>query len=140
MTTLKKQCRICKLAPGINGFHKNKAFRDGYSSTCKKCANSKVRRNYDPKKKKSQHLKYSYGITIEEYNSKLENQDNGCAICGIKIPGGRGNHFYIDHNHLTGQVRDLLCHNCNFVIGYAKESIDILDATITYLKIWGERK
>jgi hypothetical protein len=79
-----------------------------------------------------------YGITLEEYHSKLEQQGDGCAICGIKIPGGNGKNFYVDHNHATGQVRDLLCHNCNFVIGYAKEDVDILKAVVQYLETWRE--
>lgn len=105
---------------------------------CKACHNLKTRKSYNPEKRKRYHLKYLYGITLEEYQDKLEKQGNGCAICGVKIPGGNGKHFYVDHNHTTGQVRDLLCHNCNFVIGYAKEDIDILQAVIRYLEIWGD--
>ena len=125
-------CKSCKGLLPLSEFYvserKNgKIYRP---RTCKKCVNKKSRDNYDPRKKKSEHLKYLYGITLDEYNSKLENQGNGCAICGIKIPGGRGTHFYVDHNHTTGKVRDLLCHNCNFILGYAKEDIDILRAVI----------
>lgn len=133
-----KQCRTCLLVLPLDKFHKNSAYADGINTICKWCHNTNVRANYDPVKKKSQHLKYLYGITLEDYNSKLERQGNGCAICGIKIPGGNGKHFYVDHNHRTGQVRDLLCHNCNYVIGYAKEDIDILKAVIQYLETWRE--
>ena len=108
-------------------------------AVCKLCYNKKVRQWYNPTKRKNYHLKRLYGITLEEYKEKLANQGEGCAICGVKIPGGNGTHFYVDHNHTTGQVRDLLCHNCNFVIGYAKEDIDILKAVINYLEIWGEQ-
>jgi len=84
-------------------------------------------------------LKALYGITIEEFNAKMEEQHNKCAICGTDTPTGNGTYFYVDHNHTTGQVRDLLCHNCNYVIGYAKENKDILLSVIEYLSKWEVR-
>ena len=136
--TNEKQCRMCLLILPMDKFHKDTARKDGRTTSCRLCHNERRRATYNPDKKKSYHLKYLYGITIEEYNEKLERQGGGCAICGIKIPGGKGSHFYVDHNHTTGQVRDLLCHNCNFVIGYAKEDIEILRAVARYLAIWSE--
>ncbi len=134
-----RECKDCKKELSLSEFYisERKNGRTYRPRACKKCINKKARDNYDPKKKKSDHLKYLYGITLQEYNSKLERQNGGCAICGIKIPGGKGTHFYVDHNHTTGQVRDLLCHNCNFILGYAKENKDILNAVIQYLDIWG---
>ena len=131
-----KRCRTCKVIHPISNFNKSKGSSDSLMAICRTCYNKKIRNKYDPVKKKAQHLKYMYGITREEYDEKLERQGNGCAICGIKIPGGNGQHFYVDHNHVTGQVRDLLCHNCNFVIGYAKEDIEILRAVARYLDVW----
>ena len=131
-----KQCRVCLLVLPLDKFHNDAARKDGKANSCRLCYNANTRAKYDPAKKKAQHLKYLYGITIEEYNEKLERQGNGCAICGIKIPGGNGKHFYVDHDHATGQVRDLLCHNCNYVIGYAREDIEILRAVARYLDVW----
>ena len=82
-------------------------------------------------------LKHTYGITREEYDSKLHEQENGCAVCGTKVPGGKGS-FYVDHNHTTGQVRGLLCHWCNFMIGQCKEDPEILRSGIDYLKKWSQ--
>ena len=133
-----RSCKDCGVFYDPEMFYKKIDGKNGLYPRCKPCHNSKTRKSYDPVKRKANALKYNYGITLEEYNLKLDNQDYGCAICGVKIPGGNGKHFYVDHNHLTGQVRDLLCHNCNFVIGYAKEDIDILTAVINYLEIWGD--
>jgi hypothetical protein len=138
MTPKDRRCRKCLLILSPNKFNKNSSYKDGKDTVCKLCFNANTRKNYDPKKKKNFHLKYLYGITFEDYEVKLKRQGGGCAICGTKIPGGRGKHFHVDHNHFTGQVRDLLCHNCNFVIGYAKEDTDILQAVIQYLEIWGD--
>jgi hypothetical protein len=102
---------------------------------CKFCHNEKVRGKYNPLARKKHKLKYNYGITLEEYNAKLEEQLGVCAICKGDKPGGNGD-FYVDHNHTTGQVRGLLCHWCNFMIGQSKENPEILSAGIDYLKKW----
>lgn len=134
-----KQCKTCREILPLSDFYTSSSKGSKYKyGSCKICTNKQVRKKYDPLKRKSYHLKRLYGITLEDYEEKLARQDNGCAICGAKIPGGNGTHFYVDHNHTTGQIRDLLCHNCNFVIGYAKEDTDILKAVINYLEIWGD--
>ena len=82
-------------------------------------------------------LKYNYGITIEDYDNKLKEQNNCCAICKSDKPGGNGD-FYVDHNHTTNQVRGLLCQWCNFMIGQSKESPEILRSGIDYLQKWDQ--
>jgi len=57
-------------------------------------------------------------------------QSGRCAICGDP-PGKRGLH--LDHDHLTGIVRGLLCHRCNFGIGLFRDSEELLMRAITYL-------
>ena len=135
MTT--KTCSRCDATLDLKEFYKAKAWKDGFMSWCKRCHNNAVRLAYSSSKRKNFHLKYLYGITLEEYESKLKEQDNKCAICKSPEPGGKGN-FYVDHNHTTKEVRALLCHWCNFMIGQSKESIEILQAGIEYLKKWGE--
>jgi len=78
--------------------------------------------------------KYKYGITADEYSRKLIAQGGVCAICGTTNKNGYALH--VDHNHITGELRDLLCHNCNNVIVQAHEEIPRLLAVIEYLKKW----
>ena len=42
----------------------------------------------------------------------------------------------VDHDHATGQVRDLLCHNCNRALGLLQDSIKTVEAALNYLKKW----
>ena len=78
-------------------------------------------------------LKYSFGISLEEYNQLLEKQEYRCAICRKeKIENGRS--FAVDHDHKTGRVRGLLCTSCNCGIGFLRDSKDLLLRAITYLK------
>lgn len=41
--------------------------------------------------------------------------------------------MYIDHNHTTGEVRGLLCSNCNTILGLCNDNIIILQSAISYL-------
>jgi hypothetical protein len=74
-----------------------------------------------------------YGITLEDYNAMFAEQGGKCAICGAhqsELPAP----LFVDHNHETGQVRKLLCRNCNLVLGFARDNIEILKVAISYLK------
>lgn len=42
--------------------------------------------------------------------------------------------FCVDHNHNTGTVRGLLCHNCNSSLGLLKENVSILEKMIKYIE------
>jgi hypothetical protein len=67
------------------------------------------------------HLKKTFGITLEQYDAMLMKQGRRCAICNTTDPRGRGKKettWDIDHNAKTGEVRGLLCHPCNLVLGY----------------------
>lgn len=44
-----------------------------------------------------------------------------------------GTSLYVDHDHVTGAVRALLCHNCNFMLGHAKDRPDLLMVAAAYL-------
>lgn len=78
-------------------------------------------------------------ISIEEYKNMFIEQENKCAICRkeekkISYKSGKVSRLSLDHCHKTNKVRKLLCHNCNILIGASKESIDILQEAINYLK------
>jgi len=68
----------------------------------------------------------------------LADQDGVCAICGGP-PNGRGEHFYVDHDHETNDVRGLLCCNCNSGLGHFKEDPAKLQAASDYLRTWNVR-
>lgn len=74
-----------------------------------------------------------HGLSLEAYDSMLENQGGGCAICGTKTPGARTGVFAIDHCHKTGRVRGLLCTNCNNGIGRFHDDPDRLQRAARYL-------
>lgn len=73
-------------------------------------------------------LKRKYGLTVAQYDQMYWAQQGCCYICSAHTK------LSVDHNHLTGHVRRLLCQCCNALIGMAKESILILSNSIQYLK------
>ena len=75
-------------------------------------------------------LKMKYSITLEDYQQMCEKQNNLCAIC--HEPDTRD--LSVDHNHITGKVRGLLCQYCNLAIGNMKEDIVRLQSAIEYLR------
>lgn len=72
-----------------------------------------------------------YGLTYDEYLKILEQQNHSCAICNITTSGTR--EWHVDHCHITGKVRGVLCHNCNLLLGHSKDNVKILQKAIQYL-------
>ena len=80
-------------------------------------------------------LSSKYRITEQRYFEILEKQIGLCAICGSDSPRRKGSkNFTVDHDHTTMEVRGLLCHPCNVMLGLAKDNIEILETAIKYLK------
>ena len=86
---------------------------------------------------KNGHLKYYFGITLEEYQKMLISQKGVCAICGLPETSvsnsGKIKMLSVDHCHRTNRVRGLLCNNCNRGIGMLQENIETLQAAIKYI-------
>ena len=78
------------------------------------------------------HARKTYGITIEDYRALELAQNGRCAICGGP-PTGRGR-LHLDHDHVTGRVRGLLCSACNTGLGGLKDDPSLLHAAIDYLE------
>lgn len=67
-----------------------------------------------------------------------------CAICRREPPvivrkkRGVCKKLYVDHCHASGVIRGLLCHNCNFGLGYFKDDPERLFSAIEYLRRFSE--
>ena len=55
-----------------------------------------------------------------------------CALCRTDTPRGQGG-WHVDHDHVTGQIRGLLCQGCNIAIGLFAHDEQVLTAAISYL-------
>jgi len=72
-----------------------------------------------------------YGITLVEYREMAALQNGLCAICGEVCKSGRV--LAVDHDHVTGVNRGLLCIRCNNGLGNFRDDLDLLTAAINYL-------
>lgn len=78
-------------------------------------------------------LKSRFGITVEEYTSMFNSQQGCCSICNKHQSDFRRN-FAVDHCHITGKVRGLLCVNCNTAIGKLNDNPELLRSALSYLE------
>jgi len=151
-----KLCPKCNTVKNFSEFSKDNRRADRLFYTCKTCANaysknryesdkkrfcedSKRRHNLDKSKHKNSCLKKSYGIDLFQYKELLARQGGVCAICLQKenIIDSRTKEFKqlsVDHDHVSGKVRGLLCHNCNRAIGLLKDDVNKLQRALEYLR------
>lgn len=113
-----------------------------YKDPEKKLANAKAYREAggqikwrkaNPDKVKSYWLKYQYDITLKRHKQMYIDQGGCCGVCGKPIEYEDAD---TDHNHLTGKVRGLTCHQCNLGLGMFfvdAKGIELLKQAIKYM-------
>lgn len=119
-------CTRCKIPKELSEYKFRKDLNK-LSVRCKECDSFCVKASF-------------FKVTPEYLTGFVESKNHECGICGIpeeeaKKANKKTKHYglYIDHNHSNNALRGILCHNCNLVIGHAKDSIDILRKAIDYL-------
>ena len=139
-----KSCIICSVYQSIDLFYKN-LNKDKHFNICKKCHYNRYtewRKNPDNLKKVIQYrrnaaFKRRYGITLEQYEQMVKDQNNQCLICerqpdGYGAPQSRV--LSVDHCHTSGKIRGLLCHRCNTALGALREDTDIIKKALAYIE------
>lgn len=81
-----------------------------------------------PRKYKND-LARRYNMTPRVYEAIKVGQGNKCAICQQY-----SERLNLDHCHTTGRNRGFTCHNCNALLGFAKDDPEILEAAAKYLR------
>ena len=85
----------------------------------------------------SSYLRRNYGITYDEWLSLYVSQGGRCKICGstgFKLHDNCQLLLVVDHNHKTGDIRGMLCHNCNRALGLLQDSEHNLRSALLYLE------
>lgn len=138
-----KRCSRCKELKEFDQYSSHDNKKDGLYCFCKPCA-ADYRREYQrtPKARidrRGQNLKKKYKIDESEFEAMLFTQKGVCAICGQKetVIGGRTADaelpLSVDHDHQTGEVRGLLCHQCNHGLGNFQDNMNLLLQAMAYL-------
>lgn len=98
-------------------------------------ASTKAWRAANPDRVRAQFRRLRYGVTREEFEAMLVEQDGKCAICRKPPPAGRV--LEVDHDHRTMKVRGLLCGACNRRVGHYEHPDH--DRILSYLRKHGSR-
>jgi hypothetical protein len=137
----KKNCSRCGTEKELSEFYRDKRRKNGRSSWCRLCwvAFAKQRRDAKgPRGRKDEDLRLLYGITIQDYERMLREQNKVCAICKSKERifshvSKKPQRLSVDHDHGTGKVRGLLCSRCNKALGLFFDDTALLTAATAYL-------
>ena len=115
-------CIDCKQFKPLDQYYINKS---GKTSVCKECSHKRASKYH-----KSTYRYAKYGISKEDFDKMISDQNNVCKICNQELT----EEIHIDHCHLTEKVRGILCGKCNKGLGQFNDNIEILTNAIKYLK------
>ena len=119
-----KVCSTCLKRKKVSEYNHLKKARDGYNSMCRDC-------------QKVSKIKSLYKTTLKEAKRLYKESLHGeCMICKLSAKEHikrYGKPLYIDHCHLQGNVRGVLCNQCNTALGQVRDNPDILFKMIDYL-------
>ena len=121
--TNKEQLTAYKKEYKKNNKEKTSAYNKEYYETNKeqRSAYSKRWNGNNKEYLAAQHREKKYGISPEDYDTMLKEQDNKCKICLVSFTTLKPQNIHVDHCHTTKQVRGLLCNLCNMGLGTFKD-------------------
>jgi Recombination endonuclease VII len=147
-------CTACNIYKLFDKFYKDRHNPHGFTTRCQSCMRAydfarrgtpegkivsqrrwKEWRENNPEKYRDQWMR-KYGITSAQYDAMYANQNGKCLICETTSPrrtGPRGRNLHIDHCHVHGKIRGLICGHCNAGLGQFRESATLLFKAAHYL-------
>lgn len=158
-----KRCSKCGVLKPLTEFHAKNGSSEKKHSHCKPCQRKmtteykygsqekreayqqreRIRKSLPENRRKTRDykLRKAYGVTLEYVERLVVEQGGLCGVCkttpvvAIDRDCGKGNgRSHVDHDHITGQVRGVLCGLCNYMLGAAKDDPRILMNAISYLE------
>lgn len=124
-----KICKQCKLEKPINDFYKPQQESKYNHVRCKICIDNSIKdkqkqyRFNNKDKMQKYYIKRKYGISFEQKNQMIIDQNGQCASCG-DILGINPRNICLDHNHINGKIRKILCKKCNAALGFMEENVE----------------
>jgi hypothetical protein len=113
-------CTRCKKEkPGTAQFfplHNKK--RNGLDSWCREC-----RAAYRSEICRGRHRNVISDVALKDLKATVTE----CVICGDSSP------LVVDHDHVTGQIRGVLCNHCNRGLGHFRDDPQLLEFARMYL-------
>lgn len=129
-----RTCVKCSTVKTLENFrHSVRDGKEYWARTCKLCERSGAKKWQTENPERFNYLqkrgvfKRAYGERgVELYELRISGK-GACENCGDS------ENLHIDHNHVTGEVRGLLCHRCNTALGLLKEDTERIEGLVRYL-------
>lgn len=139
---IKKKCSGCEIEKSLNEFYNDKKGLYGKGYKCSSCSDESGKKytlmNVEKVRiaRRRRLLKRNYNMSLETYNALFSSQGGQCAICRKPLVKNTKNNAptHVDHNHVTGEVRGILCTQCNSGLGHFKDKIEVMRLAIKYLE------
>lgn len=141
-TTRLKTCNLCGIAQPAENFHRKASAPDGLNYRCKICASAYRHQHYTDNLDSARAyyqdvgryrlLNSKYGVDKDLYNQMLADQAGVCAIC--KLPPPELRRLHLDHDHVTGKARGLLCAKCNSMLTHFGDRPEGLLRVLDYVQ------
>lgn len=143
---LTKRCTTCAQVKPLTEYYRARGATS-YRPSCKTCTSAKRREAYrrlgGSDVPYAQLLKREYDMSLAQYNAMVRKQAGRCAVCRRaetvrSRSTGEIRRLSVDHDHVTGAIRALLCQRCNLLV-WALEDNHIAIASIrAYVEKWRE--
>jgi hypothetical protein len=134
VTKVCKHCEAEKDTAEFYSFFDKWSGKNYLSARCKPCHQEYKNTNPNtPKNRKAEKLQLRYGLSYEQWEKLREAEGYACMICGV-TEDEMGKRLDVDHCHVSGKFRGVLCNPCNNILGHARDNPLILDAAAKYMR------
>lgn len=111
-------------------YYKDWYKKNSYEKRKQRRAYYKANRVVEKEKSRVQKFKRYYGLSLEDIDKILIEQQYKCKLCGASLIETKR---CIDHDHKTGKVRGILCQCCNTGLGMFHDDPKQLSLAIRYI-------
>lgn len=125
------RCMKCKEVKPSTDFSRNKSTGTGFHTYCKPCHRRQQRESLERRyggSSRHYHLMQKYGISAVEVDELIRQQGGTCAVCRKRDA------TQVDHDHVTGAIRGIVCLLCNAAMGAFHDDPALIRRAIAYVK------
>jgi hypothetical protein len=136
----RSECKVCNLAAKKRRYDADPAahiarVKRWQQDNAERLNAYRREHNARPERKRAMRDGYyrrTFGITADDFDAMLAAQGGCCAICGQRPE--REASLHVDHDHLTGRIRGIVCLNCNQGLGKFGDDPAVLERAAAYLR------
>lgn len=101
-----------------------------YGCRCADCQRARLEYGQDA------NLWRRYGVTRQFVVELFQKQSGKCAVCDSPVEDyfTKKKSTHLDHDHVTGKVRGILCNKCNFGLGIFQDKPELLRKAAEYIE------